>query len=45
MLQLDTMSIITDIIERSIHDPFFWACHVMVVAMVVYIVYNLWNLK
>ena len=38
-------NIILDIIDRSKHDPFFWICHVMVVAMLVYIVYNFWNRK
>ena len=45
MQQLDMMKTVTDIIERSMHDPFFWICHVMVVAMVVCILYNLWYLK
>lgn len=36
---------IVDIVQRSQHDPFFWICHVVVVAMVGYIVYNLWTRK
>ena len=39
------MEFILDIYERSKHDPFFWISNIMVVAMMCYIVYNLWYLK
>lgn len=39
------MEFFIEVFERSKHDPFFWICHVMVVAMLVYIVYNFWNRK
>ena len=44
MQQLDIKKTITDIIERSVHDPFFWIAHGFVVASACYIVYNLWYL-
>jgi len=45
MMQLDMMKTISDIIDRSVHDPFFWIANVLVVAMLCYITYNLWYLK
>lgn len=31
------------VVERSVDDPFFWIAHVLVVAMLVHVIYNLWN--
>jgi hypothetical protein len=39
------MDVIVDILERSNHDPFFWISHIVIVAMLSGIVYNLWNNK
>jgi len=34
---------ITETVKQSQHDPFFWMCHVVIVAMTSYVVYNLWT--
>lgn len=39
------METLIHIFEQSKHDPFFWISYVMVVAMMCYIVYNLWYTK